>query len=85
MAKSALAFSGPVILFASLFLFAGCGGGGGDKVELAKTDVKPVEPNLEGKKREDLPRHLRPPAKGTSYGITHDPSKGAGAASLPPP
>jgi len=81
MAKSARVFSGPVILLASLFLFVGCGGG--DKVELAKTDVK-YELSKEGKKREDLPKNLRPPATGTSYGITHDPSKGAGGGGPPP-
>jgi hypothetical protein len=84
MAKSARAFSGPVILLASLFLFVGCDGG--TQVELAKPD-----PNLkvdlsfpkEGKKREELPKSLRPPAKGSSYGITHDHSKGQGAGGAP--
>jgi len=84
MAKFACAFSGPAIILVSLFLVVGCDGG--DHVELAKTDATPVGAlPKEGVKREDQPKHLRPPAKGSSYGITHDPSKGAGGGAPTPP
>lgn len=72
MLKMTTRLLGPAILASSIVALVGCEGG--THVELAKTDVK-YELKTEGKKREDLPKEQRPPAKGTSYGMDHDPSK----------
>jgi len=77
VAKSTLRLSALSLVLTSPVLLIGCSGS--ETIPLKKMDYQLELPAP--KKAEDQPKHLRPP-KGSSYGMTRDPS---GMSGGPPP